>query len=45
LSGCPPERWPRRWPRLGEHSAAVLKDVLGLADDEVEELRADGVIG
>jgi crotonobetainyl-CoA:carnitine CoA-transferase CaiB-like acyl-CoA transferase len=45
LSGCPSERWPRRWPRLGQHSGAVLKELLGLADEELEELRADGVIG
>jgi crotonobetainyl-CoA:carnitine CoA-transferase CaiB-like acyl-CoA transferase len=45
LSGCPSERWPRRWPRLGQHSATVLKELLGLADEELGELRADGVIG
>ncbi len=45
LSGCPPERWPRHWPRVGQHSAAVLMDLLGLSDEELEELRVDGVIG
>jgi crotonobetainyl-CoA:carnitine CoA-transferase CaiB-like acyl-CoA transferase len=44
LSDCPPERWPRRWPRLGEHSEELLKVHLGMSDDEIEALRADGVI-
>ena len=45
LSGCPTERWPRRWPRLGEHSEPVLCELLGLSDDEVAGLRTRGVIG
>jgi crotonobetainyl-CoA:carnitine CoA-transferase CaiB-like acyl-CoA transferase len=45
LSGCPSERWPRRWPRLGQHSEAVLRDLLGLSHQELEQLRIDGVIG
>jgi len=32
-------------PRLGEHTAAVLRDVLGLAEDELAQLSGDGVIG
>jgi crotonobetainyl-CoA:carnitine CoA-transferase CaiB-like acyl-CoA transferase len=31
-------------PRLGEHTAAVLGDLLGLPSDELAELREDGVI-
>jgi hypothetical protein len=30
---------------LGEHNAEVLRDVLGLSDDEIQQLEADGVIG
>ena len=33
-----------RVPWLGEHTAAVLADELGLADAEVADLRAQGVI-
>jgi crotonobetainyl-CoA:carnitine CoA-transferase CaiB-like acyl-CoA transferase len=44
LSDCPPERWPRHWPRLGEHSDEVLMDLLGLSREELDALRADGVI-
>jgi formyl-CoA transferase len=33
-----------RAPLLGEHSAEVYADLLGLGDDEIEKLRADGVI-
>ncbi len=31
-------------PRLGEHTNAVLKDLLGLNDEEIDALRRDGVI-
>ncbi|MBV8928070.1 MAG: CoA transferase, partial [Mycobacteriaceae bacterium] len=31
-------------PGLGEHTDAVLRE-LGLAQDEIDQLRADGVIG
>jgi crotonobetainyl-CoA:carnitine CoA-transferase CaiB-like acyl-CoA transferase len=30
---------------LGQHNEEVLQDVLGLGDDEIEALRADGIIG
>jgi len=32
------------FPRLGEHTAAVLREVLGMADAEIEALRGQGVI-
>ena len=37
---------PRWWvPELGEHTGDVLTSTLGLSDDELDSLRADGVIG
>jgi crotonobetainyl-CoA:carnitine CoA-transferase CaiB-like acyl-CoA transferase len=44
LSGSP-ERPPRRWPMLGEHTDAVLRAELGLRDDELRALREQKVIG
>lgn len=32
-------------PRLGEHSDYVLQDVLGLGEDEVNELMLEGIVG
>jgi crotonobetainyl-CoA:carnitine CoA-transferase CaiB-like acyl-CoA transferase len=32
-------------PRLGEHTAAVLRDLLDLAPGEIARLSGDGVIG
>jgi crotonobetainyl-CoA:carnitine CoA-transferase CaiB-like acyl-CoA transferase len=32
-------------PTLGQHNDEVLGGVLGLSDDEIRGLRADGVIG
>ena len=32
-------------PRLGEHTDAVLRQVLGLGDAEIAELRASGALG
>src|SRR5439155_26900522 len=31
-------------PRLGEHTDAVLKQLLGMEDREIDALRADGVL-
>ena len=31
-------------PLLGEHTAAVLREVMGCDDEELERLRAEGVI-
>ena len=40
------ERWVRTAaPRLGQHNVEILREDLHLADDEIERLRADGVIG
>ena len=38
-----PGRWERAGPSLGEHTAEVLTDVLGMTEDEVERLVADRV--
>ncbi len=32
-------------PLLGQHTVSVLRERLGLTDDAIERLRADGVIG
>ena len=34
-----------RMPWLGEHTDNVLRADLGLSDDEIAQLRADGIIG
>lgn len=44
LSGSP-ERPPRRWPTLGQHTDEVLRAELGLRDDELRALRESKVIG
>ena len=31
-------------PRLGEHTDAILRHDLGLADDEIRRLREDGAV-
>jgi crotonobetainyl-CoA:carnitine CoA-transferase CaiB-like acyl-CoA transferase len=36
---------PRNAPRLGEHTREVLGTLLGVADDELDELERDQVIG
>ena len=33
------------FPRLGEHTDAVLRELLGVGDAELARLRADGTIG
>lgn len=43
LSQTPVARY-RRPPGLGEHTAEVLTTVLGRSDDEVDRLRASGVV-
>jgi CoA:oxalate CoA-transferase len=39
------EREPSRPPQLGENTASLLVDFLGLAEDEADELEAAGVVG
>jgi crotonobetainyl-CoA:carnitine CoA-transferase CaiB-like acyl-CoA transferase len=34
----------RRWPRVGEHTGAILQDLLGLGSEELSALRDRGVI-
>ena len=34
----------RRAPQFGEHNHEVLRDLLGLSDDEIDSLRAAGVV-
>ena len=41
-----PERLHRRHaPTLGQDNEAILRDLLGLSDDEIRQLRRDGIIG
>ena len=35
---------PRRPPRLGEHTRPVLRDLLGIDDDEIDRLHAENVV-
>ena len=44
FGGVPPVP-PRRAPALGEHTDAVLGEVLGVTEHELAQLRAQGVIG
>ncbi len=37
--------WTRPAPRIGEHNAEVLGALLGLSEADLEELRAEGIIG
>lgn len=39
-----PEDPRRHWPDIGEHSASILRDVLGLDDEEIQALRTSGVL-
>src|SRR5262249_46294200 len=38
-------RYHRAAPQLGEHNDEVLRDLLALSGEEIERLRADGIIG
>ncbi len=40
-----PARIIRPAPRLGEHNEYILKELLGLSDEEIAALERDGVIG
>ena len=42
IEGAPPDF--TRAPLLGEHTVEVCRDLLGMAEDEVEELRERGVL-
>jgi crotonobetainyl-CoA:carnitine CoA-transferase CaiB-like acyl-CoA transferase len=37
--------WPEKAPTLGQHTEAVLADVLGYDDDRIESLRSAGAFG
>jgi crotonobetainyl-CoA:carnitine CoA-transferase CaiB-like acyl-CoA transferase len=43
LAATPP-RYDRPAPLLGEHTREILRDVLGLSDDDIARLAADAVI-
>ena len=43
FSETAPDNW-RSAPLLGEDNAYVFKDILGIDDDEYDELAAEGVI-
>jgi crotonobetainyl-CoA:carnitine CoA-transferase CaiB-like acyl-CoA transferase len=43
--GATPVGYRHAPPRLGEHSAEVLRERLGLDDDTIARLAAAGVIG
>lgn len=40
-----PDAEARPWPRLGEHTDDLLRDELGLRDDDIAALRSRGVVG
>jgi crotonobetainyl-CoA:carnitine CoA-transferase CaiB-like acyl-CoA transferase len=42
VDGRPPRVAPS--PRLGEHSAAVLNEWLGIGADDIAALRSEGVL-
>ena len=44
-SGGPARYWRGPAPTLGEHTAEVLRDELGVDDDELARLAAEHVIG
>ncbi|MFN0164598.1 MAG: CaiB/BaiF CoA transferase family protein [Burkholderiales bacterium] len=39
-----PQDARRHWPKVGEHSAQILSEVLGLDDNEIQALRDGGVL-
>ena len=40
------ERWyPRPAPTLGQHTAEILHELLGVSDETIAELEAEGIIG
>jgi crotonobetainyl-CoA:carnitine CoA-transferase CaiB-like acyl-CoA transferase len=45
LSGGPARIWTAPAPTLGQHTAEVLRDELGLGDAELARLEAEHVIG
>jgi crotonobetainyl-CoA:carnitine CoA-transferase CaiB-like acyl-CoA transferase len=45
LSSTPPRWYGAPSPTLGQHNDEVLRDLLGLSSEEIEELRRAGVIG
>lgn len=40
----PPDDPRGRWPDVGEHSAEVLRELLGLGDDDIDALRKGGAL-
>jgi crotonobetainyl-CoA:carnitine CoA-transferase CaiB-like acyl-CoA transferase len=45
MSGGPPRYWSGPAPTLGEHTTEVLREELGVDDDELARLEAEHVIG
>ena len=43
-AGAPADREPVRAPLLGEHTAEILRDELGLGEDEIKELHERGAV-
>ena len=46
MKKCRTERWLRTAaPTLGQHNERILSELLGLSDEAIRKLEADGVIG